>query len=63
MYGENRATDPERRQPLDDRWVFTRARTATVTTALGLTPVSTRELLTVLRATTLHHSVIASTNN
>ncbi|MFJ9380274.1 hypothetical protein [Streptomyces sp. NPDC101455] len=32
---------------LDDRWGFTRARTAT-TTDLGITPVSTREVVTVL---------------
>ncbi|WP_158698028.1 hypothetical protein [Streptomyces prunicolor] len=58
MHGENRATDPERTQPLDNRWGFARART----TALGLTPVSTRELLTVLRATTLPRSATTSTN-
>jgi hypothetical protein len=36
---------------LDDRWGFTRARAATTTTDLCITPVSTRELVTILRAT------------
>lgn len=49
---------------LDDRWGFTRARAATTITDLGIAPVSTHDLVTILRATTLpplrHHASLPS---